>query len=471
MIYKKKNNKNFLYKKYFIYLNNFLKKFNQDFLYKIPDLFIKDIRKEKIITKNQEFNFFSNLFKKEVFYDDNRISNLSEVLFISHYVGSKEKNQNYDFYFGNLIKQISKKKNTTLLLINHTSENLLNIKTKFRLSDINRIYIDINFHYLKDTLIILKIIKEYFYFKFNKFFFKSNNKNFINIYKKLNFFSFIKSFYTIKLSNRIIDIINNNKKLKNVIVTYEGHAFEKIIFKHCNDKNIKSFGYYFSVIREYQNSIFYQFDRKYMPDIILTGGTKINDYLKKNSYSHDNIKILGSNKNINKIKIAKKNIKNVLVCPEGLFSETVEIFNLINQTFFNKEDIKFIFRTHPVLGNCKKLFNKKNKNIIFSQNKNIKEDFQRCGIILYSGSSVCIQAVNNNLIPINFKKNRDSFSYDPLFEINTYIVSNSNELMHTLKSFSNSSNKKLIYKNYKKIRNYCKTYFEPMNTKVLDNEL
>ena len=57
------------------------------------------------------------------------------------------------------------------------------------------------------------------------------------------------------------------KSLKNLIITYEGHAFENIILSTPTKKN-KSLGI-FSVIREFKNGIFYNIDKSYKPNLVL----------------------------------------------------------------------------------------------------------------------------------------------------------------------------------------------------------
>ena len=110
-------------------------------------------------------------------------------------------------------------------------------------------------------------------------------------------------------------------KIKNLIITYEGHAFENIIFEYANEKKKKSFGYFF-VIREFKNSIL-QFRKSYRPSTIFTSGTIVSKYLKKNiKFNSKNIFTLGSDKHfIKKIKI-RKNYKEIKVLfAEGLYSK------------------------------------------------------------------------------------------------------------------------------------------------------
>lgn len=465
--------KNIFYKQYFFNLFRSLNEFKNDFLFKIPDLYKRDLRSDKISIIKVNFNFFKNLFSKSIVHDNYFKSCKSETFIISHYVGNVIKEKDLDFYYGKVLKDLNKKTLLTLILINHTNEKLDEIRKKFFSSKINRIYLNNNFSFILDFNVLIKIIIEYLLFFFKNYFLTNKLKKNKKIGKELNFKAFLNARYTIKLTNKIINVLNKSKNIKNFITTFEGHAFEKILFKYCTEKKIKSFGYYFSIIREYKNNIYYKFIDQYQPQFVLTSGYHIKKFIKKNSPFKKNIDILGSNKAVSKtlplkLDLNKKKIR-ILVCPEGLYSETYEMFNLINDPILNQDNIVFIFRSHPLI-NLFKIFNDKkiNKNIILSKNKNIKYDFIRSDLILYSGSSVCIEAVLNGLLPINLKAVKNFFSYDPLFEINKFIVSNSNELYNRILNLQ--KNKKLK-KEFQKIQLYCKMYFNPINSKILLNNL
>ncbi len=462
--------KNLFYKKYFLKINYILKKINFDFLYYIPCLYKKDLRKDKISIIKVKFNFLISLFRKNYLVDDPNYLFNSKICFISHYVGNNISDKNYDFYYGELFKKLKIKEKFFVILINHTNESLYDIQKKFRKSKIKRAYINNDFSLFFDSFSILKIINKYFIFLI-----KYKNRNSavlkkINLNFNLNLF--LSSRFTYKISENIIKILKISKNLKHLILTFEGHAFERIIFNYAKKNKIKSYGYFFSVIREYKNSIYYNFNELYQPDIILTSGylakkdIEINQQFKK-------IKILGSNKNTDRIKkfniYKKKNKKTILVCPEGLYSETNQMFDLINDNLFNFEKFHFIFRTHPLINveDYKKKL--KNKKICFSKNNEIKDDFKRSDFILYKGSSVCISAIQNGLIPINIKTTKNKFSFDPLYQINKFNVNNSKTLIKIIKVIDKEKFKINIKNQLKDIQNYSKLYFQKLNPNVLKN--
>ena len=164
---------------------------------------------------------------------------------------------------------------------------MYDIQKKFRKSKIIRAYVNNDFSLFFDSLSILKIVKEYLFF-----FFKEKKKyNNYKILKKLNLNLnlklFLSSRFTVKISENIIKILTKSKNLNHLVATFEGHAFERIIFNYAKKNKIKSYGYFFSVIREYKNSIYYNFNKMYQPDLILTSGLigkkdlKLNLSLKK----------------------------------------------------------------------------------------------------------------------------------------------------------------------------------------------
>ena len=462
------NNKKTIYKKYFYNLNLILTKLNNKFLFYIPDLYKRDLRKDKISIIKVNFKFFKSLFKKNYLYDNYKKTIDAEICFISHYVGNVDANVDLDFYYGSLFRNLNKKISLSVILINHTNESLKEVKEKFKLSNINRIYVDNDFNLITDVIILIKILKEYALFVIYKFL---NYKKFNKISAKYNFSLFFNARYTFKLTLKIINILDRCKNLKNLVTTFEGHAFEKIIFKYCKEKKIKSFGYFFSVIREYKNSIYFKFNNCYQPDLVLTSGLHSRNDLQKNSPFKKNVAILGSNKCASKVMplhiLKNKKKISILVCPEGLYSETLSMLKLINNKLLEINNIYFIFRTHPLI-NIVRDFSENiiNKNIIFSKEANIKKDFKSCDMILYSGSSACIEATMNGLIPINYKIEK-FFSYDPLYKVNKFIVADQQQLYNIILQIKKNKFNNNLTNKIKKIQLYCKLYFQKLNQQSL----
>jgi len=468
------DNKNLIYKNYFLSIKKILKRINFDFLYYIPSLYKKDLRKDKISIIKIKFNFLISLFRKNYLVDNPNYIKKSKICFISHYVGSDISDKNYDFYYGELFKKLKIKEKFYVILINHTDESLNDIQKKFGKSNIVRAYVNNDFSLFFDSLIILKIIKQYliFFFKIKIRFKKFNLLGKLNLNFNLNLF--LSSRFTFKISENIIKILKISKNLNQLVSTFEGHAYERIIFNYAKKNKIKSYGYFFSVIREYKNNIYYDFSKLYQPDVILTSGQVARKDLKLNR-QFKKITILGSNKSIEKIKnfniYKKKKInKTILVCPEGLYSETNQMFDIINNNLLNSEKFNFIFRTHPLIDVREYKKNLKNKKIMFSKNKKIENDFKKSDFIFYKGSSVCVQAVQNGLIPINFKIKKNDFSLDPLYKVNKFYVDNSRKLIEFAKMLDTNKHETRIKNQLKDIQKYSQLYFQKLNVQIIKDQ-
>ena len=75
-------------------------------------------------------------------------------------------------------------------------------------------------------------------------------------------------------------------------------------------------------------------------------------------------------------------------------------------------------------------------------------------LLLYRGSSVCINAINNNIIPVYLNLG-DYLNIDPLYEINKNIVNSTRDFKKYLDFID--QNKKY---NFKKFQKYTSSYFQ-----------
>jgi len=465
------NKNNLKFRNYFIKINQVLEKYNNKFLYYIPNLYKQDLRWNK--TPLKITNFLKSMFAQSYLYDNFDKIKKAKICFITHYVGNNIVDKDDDFYYGSLFKNFKLKIPFYVLLINHTDESLIDIKKKFKNSKINRVYLNSNFNLLAYFIVTFKITKEYLYFLVRNFINRKKIKYLDNIKINFNYNFFLNSRFTLKISNQIIKILAKSTNLNYLMITFEGHAFEKIIFNYCKTQNIKSFGYFFSIMRQYKNFIYYNLAKDYQPDVVLTSGDAAKKYFKLNTH-YKKIETLGCDRDLSKKKRFNilKNKRNrkltILVCPEGIFSETIEMFNLINNKTLNDNNFQFIFRTHPVINIGNDLQkNLINENIIFSKESDIKKDFEKSDIILYAGSSVCIQAAMLGVVPVNYRNKNSSFSLDPLHEVNNFVVYNNINLKLKINSiFRNRFNKKFNNQIFL-IKKYSSSYFKKINQDVL----
>ena len=415
-----------------------------------------------LFLKYSIINFYY-LFSSLFFYKSKRINIKKNINFlvVSHFLSSNKTSHinNRDFYFDEFEKNMNfKKKNNFKILINHSK--------KFR-----------NGLYKKDKIILQKYtsfrhsiyILINLYFLFMKYFLTSLIKNKKESYLlKIISIEFINpgTFKNLIIKKNLEDIIFG-LNIKKVFFTFEGFPWERflcqIIKKNC--ENSKIFGYQFAILFKYQNSIFLNIPKIYLPNIILTSGIMNYKILKKKFFD---ISIIGSSR-FSKNKKKNLNKKNCLILPEGMDSECEILSDFAIKCAHEIPHINFIIRFHPLTDLNKineyliKKINYKKLNNIKLSRKDLSYDLKRSSICLHRGSTSAITAMQSGVMPIylNFHKN---LNIDPMFQINRksrYI-----ENVEDLKNFiSKSPIDKLRI--LKKIKKSSKNYFTKFNHQEL----
>jgi hypothetical protein len=260
------------------------------------------------------------------------------------------------------------------------------------------------------------------------------------------------------------------KKIKNILITFEGHPYEFLIFLLGKKYKIKIFAYQNGYITRDHYSMFLNLGNNFLPSKILANGKIGYDLLKKKFNSTDVI-LLGSNKYKKRINRKKINNLNLLVIPsayEGEASEFIKLCCSFLKTN-NNPQIKIIFRLHPQIN--KSNFEKKNLNILQNEDRikisdsSLINDITSCKFALYRSSSTIVDALQQGLIPIFFYENKISFQSDPLWQLNSkIIVKNSQELSKVLDNRNYVNKKK-----YLEYKNFANNYYKPINYIKLPN--
>lgn len=435
-----------------IFLKNY-KILNENFFYiKLIGIFFKNILKTSL-------NLLINIFRKKI----NNNFKKTDLIFVSHFLNEsqiKSKKQK-DFYFSHFIKNIKSK--NILILFNHLKKNY-HSKDKYILN--------LNINFKDEIKIIIKMI--YQLFKFNTRLMKNKNK----FTKKFLFLVYaniisVNTLNNIRIFYQFMNIIKKVRP-KKVIVTFEGHAFERNIFLAAKKINsdIETIGFHHSI--PFKNQFAYTLNLKNNsnPDTIFASGKSsfrkfsMNKNFKKviltgsNRISKSNLYVKNR---ISKLKLP--NLKYCLVIPEGIESEVDLLLNFCNNYLFKFDDIRFIIRLHPVLGykikKYQSLFDIKyiNKKVFFSNNKNQYDDIKKCHIALYRGTSLIFDAIKNGLVPFYYSR-KNEINFDPLSILEnkkkqSIKISNINQLNKIVK------NNYIFKKNY-----YFEAYSNPNQKKI-----
>jgi hypothetical protein len=410
--------------------------------------------------------FFKNILKNEKLFFYIKEPKKIDCLIVSHLINAEHLSQKNDFYFGSFQSQLSKYKLSSLITLRNFTNIDLKGLSKLAINKENYKVILSNFFKIKNEIKLIKLfLKEFLRINFIKN--NSNDENsFLKVFGSIHFLKSV--FSNIRVSDQVNYLINKHEP-RYVFITYEGHAWERIVIRRIKENypKITIVAYQFSIISKYHHAMFRPLAKIYNPDFIFTSGSVTADLFKKNKLiNKSRVIIYGSEKN--KLKRIKKIINpntNFLILPEGFFSETKIMLNFTILAAVKFPKLNFFFRFHPLVD--KDVFLKTNyynnftKNLIITDNK-LTDDFKNCQYALYRGSAAIIEAVSQDLIPV-FYKLKNEVNFDPLFQFKNKLlkIENVSQIEKLL------LNKKSIKKELLKIKKYCSKYFAKPNVKIL----
>jgi len=413
----------------------------------------------------------SSFFKYNRFYNNKNITNHNiDILFVSHLLNKFQVGEKKDFYFGNISNDLNKFGYKSIIaLINHSGNEADFLSKKWNKKNVTpRVILSKTLNFIDELKILFNVFKEsYRLFLYSK---KRNSNLIKNLFSKSSLECLShRSLINLRISLQIKKIIfNYNPKF--LIITHEGHSYERLIFFEAKkfNKNIICIGYQHAIIFKFQHAICRNLKNKFNPDIILTSGKNGFNKLKKSKkLSNISIKLLGSNKKIKKIK--KNTISNkCLIIPEGILEECFLLFEFSIKCALKCPEVKFIWRLHPGIKFSylrKKInFNKLPKNIIISNNE-LSYDLKKCTWALYRGTTTIIEGIYNNLRPI-YLEMPNEINIDPLNDLNVWHekITNTDKFSAIIK---NKNSNKWSQKNWIKALKYCNNFFNPLNIDVL----
>lgn len=404
----------------FFYLK-LIKIFLINFLKLIFDILIGTFTKKTSFekTKKADFIFFSHLENKD------------QVL---------KKNSN-DIYFSHIFSNFRKKYN--LILLNHTRTRIGSNK--------NKIILNIYLNFFKELKIFLELFKEFLLqVNAHKIYKKDFEKKFhllivVNLISK-------STFTNLRIYHQALELISKTKP-KKVVITYEGHAYERNILYASNkiNKNIKKFAFHHSLPFKNQYSYTQIINNGSDPDYILASGrNSFNKFSSIKKYRDKTI-MIGSNR-ISKfyIKKNKNNNFNCLIIPEGIEEETNILLNFCADYLNSYNKVSFHIRLHPLLKSKQKKFETmmdkyvKEKKVTFSENSDVNVDFMKCNLALYRGTSLIFDAVKSGIVPFYYSKKKE-INFDPLSLEGSI---NTRNKIHNVKEFEKILKTNIFKKNY-----------------------
>ncbi len=412
------------------------------------------------------------------------LSNNIDVLFISHLLNSSQVGNETDFYFGELPNElVSQGKKVVIALINHSDKSEESIDMQWNECTVPRIIFPNN-SCVSDLLNYYKRLKV-----------ETKRLNILAQKESDNFFKKILkrtsqealsdgTLTTLRLHDQIETLVASIKP-KIIIITYEGHAWERMAFAAARQASprIWCIGYQHSAVFRLQHSLRRKLNFNYDPDQILTAGEVSATQLRLTpSLDGIPINVLGSNRSqksiVNQnsckqivVENFKKNKKVCLVIPEGFTSECLILFEYSISCAKVMPEVQFIWRLHPLttfefLTAKYPKFKEIPSNVVLSKGK-LDDDIEKSQWVLYRGSTAVVQATMAGLKPI-YLKLKGELSIDPLYELDTYreIVCSISDFQHVIESDNNVNYSMPRLNSLSKI-NYCENFFMPFDLKII----
>ena len=389
-----------------------------------------------------------------------------DVIFVSHLLNASQLSVEDDFYFNKVPHDlVGRGIKVLIVLINHTSVPSTILKSRIDSLSIPRVVI-------AESLPIIEEFRIWWQTKKQSNLFRQSAKNESDEFRKKVLKKSIveATSHATKTSLRIarsISEVIRHTQARTIITTYEGHAWERLIFAMARTVNqeIKCIGYQHAALFRLQHSAKRSLGATYDPELILTAGPVGLSQLKS-SKSLTGIKfgILGSSRSI---KISQHNFTaKCLVLPEGIAKECEILFSFSLQCAISYPDIHFIWRLHPIIGldelaRCGLDLGNIPSNIEISS-QNFEVDIARCKWALYRGSTAIITATANGVIPI-YLEQTGKLSINPLYEMEDshLSISYSHQFFDALEK--STVNPKLI--------EYCTQFYSTFDVSILADQL
>ncbi len=441
------------------------------------------------VIKNKIWWFYqlgkSLLADRKLWHGQQDFNSQIDILLVSHLINSAHAGQPDDFYFGNLPNElVVQGYNVVICLINHTKLSPAEIAKKWVESNVPRVILSEDLGILDEIDLHIKLKNESKRLK--QLALMEPTGLLHRVIKRVTDEVLSSGAHsTMRMSKEIYALVSKMRP-KLVVVTHEGHAWERIFFASARRAypSVRCIGYQHAAVFRLQHALIRKLTSQYNPDHILTAGSISKCRLENEpDLKGIPISILGSNRNLNSDKInaereamALEGFNNLtgrvcLVIPEGTLSECQILFDFSLQYAQLYPEIQFIWRMHPILpfellksqnGNFKNL----PENITIS-GKTIEEDIARSRWALYRGSTAIIQAVVAGLRPV-YLAIPDELTIDPLYEVGPgRVIVKSVAEFHEAILLDLDVPKTQLGLEFKNLQKYCENFFTPFNPKNL----
>lgn len=473
----------------------FLKRY--DDLFAVPKTWLSSA---KTIAKKVQYAagclrqmFRAVLFSGEYWRFSQNPNGQIDILFISHLLNESDFKNAADFYFGNLPELIHKKGFRVLVaLIDHSGNSNSSRELIWGESLCPRVVLSTRLDFQGELSIFRKLRKESIRLR------KISRQIQSNLFRaKVLAHASIEAMSSgsraaLRISEQVNRlVVATNPKM--IIVTYEGHAWERMAFSAARDVSaeVMCVGYQHAAIFRLQHSALRMLGKKFDPDLVLTAGA-VSQRQIVNALAVQGVKALtlGSNRAFAKPTQSEMLISGVdveehlqpslapcnvcIVLPEGILSECRLMADFSLRCAILMPEIRFILRLHPLVSPeilMRELpsLQALPANVEFS-NISLEEDMKRASYALYRGSTAIVNMACFGVQPV-YLTQLDEMTIDPLYELADHRVSVASPEDFKTKIFSEKATTRNLDQEKIAFARYCADFYLPLDPEIIISKL
>lgn len=403
-----------------------------------------------------------------------------DVLFVSHLVNTSHAGQAVDFYYGDVPNELAARGcAVAIALLNHSNQADDVLVGKWKNSRVPRVLLSRALGMAGEISIFRRLKNEAL--QLRKLAIQEAPGLFRSVLLRASQEALSGGSRTaLRIGEQIRALVAKHKP-KAIVVTHEGHAWERVAFAAARSAfpSIQCIGYQHAALFRLQHAIRRNLAIEYNPDQIQTAGMISKKQLEHApSLEGIPISVLGSNRSFRPPVNSGRPAPNqerpscaenpaCLVLPEGIASECHLLFEFSLECAQVSPDILFIWRLHPIISFASLVAqNPKLRNLpgnIVLSHAGLEEDLARSRWTLYRGSTAIVQAVVAGLRPI-YLKLPGELTIDPLYELEDWrmTITNADEFELVIRpdverqDFPQEPD--IAY-----AREYCESFFTPFD--------